>query len=193
MYNSLLFSLIVVLAFNTAPLAFSSTEPKPQQQGIFSSIGSAISNTFSYIGTIFSKIEPDSSLETQTRDSAELIRKDAKVSEKLHLQFAGPRGAEEPKPTVDLNAVADKIAPLPQPEEPSKPDDSKNLPIRKKIAKETDLKNMKNESTRIEEIEKKIESGMPQAKLANTISTENDASAPSMGALEARFSNGNPK
>ena len=193
MHNSLLITLVIAVSLNTAPLAFSATEQKPQEQGIFSSIGTAISNAFSFVGNIFSKIEPNSTSESQSKDSAELIRKDAKVSEKLHLQFAGPRGAEEPKPTVDLNAIADKVAPLPQPEEPSKPDDSKNLPIRKKIANETDLKNMKSESTRIEEIEKKIESGMPQAKLANTISTENDASAPSMGTLEARFSNGNPK
>ena len=111
----------------------------------------------------------------------------------MHLEFAGPRGGEAPKPTVDLNAVADKIAPLPTPEEPSKPDDSKNLPIRKRIAKDTDLKNMKNESTRIEEIDKKIANEMPQANLSNTLSTEKDASAPSMGTLEARFASGNPK
>ncbi len=193
MHRSLLTSLSIALAISTATPAFSSTDAKPQSPGIFSRIGSAISDVFSYIGNSFSKIEPGISDEKVNKDSAELIRKDAKVSEKLHLEFAGPRGGEAPKPTVDLNAVADKIAPLPQAEEPSKPDDSKNLPIRKKIANDTELKNMKNESTRIEEIDKKIANEMPQANLSNTLSTEKDASAPSMGTLEARFASGNPK
>ena len=193
MYHSLLASLSIALTISTVTPSFSSTDAKPQSPEIFSRIGSAISDIFSYIGNSFSKIEPGTSNEKENKDSAELIRKDAKVSEKLHLEFAGPRGAEAPKPTVDLNAVKDKIAPLPTPEELSKPDDSKNLPIRKKIANDTDLKNMKNESTRIEEIEKKIANGMPQANLSNTLSTERDANAPSMGALEAGFASGNPK
>ena len=193
MYNSLLASLSIALAISTATPAFSSTDAKSQSSGILSSVGHAIKNTFSYVGNLFSKAETGMNDGKANKDSAELIRKDAKVSEKLHLEFAGPRGGEAPKPTVDLNAVADKIAPLPTPEEPSKPDDSKNLPIRKRIAKDTDLKNMKNESTRIEEIDKKIANEMPQANLSNTLSTEKDASAPSMGTLEARFASGNPK
>jgi hypothetical protein len=193
MYHSLLASVSIALTIGTVTPVFSSTDTKPQSSGIVSRIGSAISDVFSYIGNSFSKMEPGTSTEKVNKDSAELIRKDAKVSEKLHLEFAGPRGGEAPKPTVDLNAVADKIAPLPQAEEPSKPDDSKNLPIRKKIANDTHLKNMKNESTRIEEIDKKIANDMPQANLSNTISTERDANAPSMGALEAGFASGNPK
>ncbi len=193
MYHSMLASLSIMLSLSTATPVFSSTDAKLQPSGLFSNIGSAISDVFSSVGKFLSKPEYDSVTERTNKDSAELIRKDAKVSEKLHLEFAGPRGGEAPKPTVDLNAVADKIAPFPQAEEPSKPDDSKNLPIRKKIANDTDLKNMKNESTRIEEIEKKIADGMPQANLSNTLSTEKDARAPSMGALEAGFSSGNPK
>ncbi|MDP5012346.1 MAG: hypothetical protein NWQ29_01400 [Alphaproteobacteria bacterium] len=193
MYNLLLASLSIALAVNTATPAFSSTDAKPQSSGIFSSVGYAIKDTFSYIGNLFSKPESILNNKKTNNDSAELILKDAKVSERLHLEFAGPRGGEAPKPTVDLNAVADKIAPLPKPEEPSKPDNSKNLPIRKKIANDTDLKNMKNGSTHIEGINKKIANEMPQANLSNTLSTEKDASAPSMGALEARFASGNPK
>jgi hypothetical protein len=193
MYNSLLASLSIALAISTATPAFSSTDAKPQSSGIFNSVGYAIKDAFSYIGNLFSKPESGMNDGRKNKDSAELIRKDAKVSEKLHLEFAGPRGGEAPKPTVDLNAVADKIAPLPKPEEPSKPDDSKNLPIRKKIANDTELKNMKNESTRIEEIDKKIANEMPQANLSNTLSTKKDANAPSMGSLEARFTSGNPK
>ncbi len=175
---------------SAATSTFAETDAAPQSPGIFSSIGAAISDALSYVSKLFSSSE-DNGLQ-EPKNSADLIRKDATVSEKLHLEFAGPRGGEAPKPTVDLAEIEDKIAPLPKPEELSKPDESKNLPIRKEIAKEAELESMGNDSHRIEEINAKILSEMPQAALETTLVAEKAANAPSMNELEAEFSSGNP-
>lgn len=192
MRSILLTSLTIAISITTATPAFSTTETKTTSSGIFSSIGSTIDSALTYVGKFFSKSESYGNIEKEKKDSSELIRKEATVSEELHFKAAGPRIKETPKPSVDLNEVEDKIAPFPAQEEPSAPDNSKNLPIRKKIANVAALENLQNESTLVEEIEKKIADEMPQAKLANTLSTEKDASAPTMNTLEAEFSSGNP-
>jgi len=189
MRHSLLTTLAITLLLSAATSTFSATDAAPQSPGMFSSIANAIKDVFSYASRLFSPSENGGLKEP--KNSVDLI-KDATVSEKLHLEFAGPRGAETPKPTIDLDAIEDKIAPLPKPEEASKPDDSKDLPIRKEMAQAAGLQSMANESHRIEEIDAKILSEMPQVELETTLSAEKAANAPSMNALEAEFTRGNP-
>ena len=179
----------MTLAINAVTPVFAEAETK-QSPGILGSIGAAVGDAFVSFSKFFSFSDDD--VENEQKSSAELIRKDATVSEELHFKAVGSRDMKSSKPSIDLAEIEDKIAPLPTPEELSKPDDSKDLPIRKSMAQEADLQNMENESTRIEEIDKKISDEMPQAKLANTLSTEEAVNAPTMGALEAEFSSGNP-
>ncbi|MDP3372354.1 MAG: hypothetical protein Q8S21_05640 [Candidatus Paracaedibacteraceae bacterium] len=186
-------SFICILSIQSP--TYSETATPKQESGVFSKIGKSISNFFAHMANYTHNPDETDSLpgsENPVKTSAELIQKDAKVSEKLYLEFAGPRGTKEQKPSVDLDAVKNKIAPLPEAEKIS-PDQTKNSSIRKEMAKEAALENMENESQRIEEIDNKIMDSMPQAKLATTLSAEKAADAPhSMGALEADFSRGHP-
>lgn len=191
---TLLLSAICILGMETSSYSESVTpEPSP---GVIHRIGTAMSHFFSQVGKlVHNPNDPEDSdeeiVKKKNKTSAELIRQDAKVTDRLHREYVGPP-VKEPKPTVDLEAVQNKIAPLPEPEKISQ-DTTKDLSIRKGMAKNAALDNMKNESQRIEEIDNKILNGMPQAKLATTLNAEKSAEAPhSMGALEADFSNGHP-
>lgn len=193
MFRSMLSFFCIILITGVFSCAFAETETL-ENPGFMTRVSHAIGTLFSKLGHFFGSPDTDvTPLEPiDNKDSADLIRHNAKVSEKLHLQYAGPRGDEKPtKESVDLKEVENQTAPLPKPEEPSVNND-KNLPVRKKIAIHAELDRIKNEKDRVGDIDKKVLSEMPPVPLSTTVNAEIAADEPhSIDKLEADFASGN--
>ncbi len=182
--TSIILFMFIISSIDTSSAA--SKELPHQSSGIIQTIEEKLSAFFAYIGSFFSKPDGDPLLPPAPKDAAELIRKDAHVSDKLRAEFHGPKQADK-KPSINLEEIEDAIAPLPKVEELSEADDSKNLPIRQDIAKGTALDNLENESQRIKEIDDKLAADMPPLDVDNTIS-ENKST--SLEQLETQFTLG---
>ncbi len=183
---------VIIMAFIS--LSFANTKV-PENAGFFARVGHSIGVAFSKLGHFFGNPDTDTIIvePKEKKDGAKLMRSEAKVSEKLHLQYAGPRNDEKPrKESVDLDEVQNQTNPLPKPEEPSINND-KNLPVRKKIALKAELDRVKNEKADVDVIDKKVLNQMPPVPLATTVTAEVAASeVENMDKLEADFASGNP-
>ncbi len=194
MIRSILAFLGVVIIIALISLSIANTKPS-ENASFFARVGHSIGATFSKLGHFFGNPDTDTTImePKKKKDSAKLMRSEAKVSEKLHLHYAGPRSDDKPKKeSVDLDEVQNQTNPLPKPEEPSINND-KNLPVRKKIALNAELDRVKNEKADVDVIDKKVLNQMPPVPLATTVTAEAAAEeVENLDKLEADFASGNP-
>jgi hypothetical protein len=180
-----------ILSTQSANAADAKTQEAP---GVINRISKAFGDFFSHIGNyIHSPDETDelSVANRQTKPGLQAIKEDATVSENLHTAAVGPREAKTKKASVDLEALEDKISPLPKVEEISAAP-TVDTAIRKEMAKNTELEKMKNESGLPEAMDSKIVHDMPPVKLATTLNTEKIANTThSMNELESQIISGN--
>jgi hypothetical protein len=167
---------IISLAFIALSINCASAENEKQveKQNLFSRLWQGVE---SVLKKIESALPFGHKADADKAEGAELLEKNVKVPESMHLEYAGPRGMKAKAPEINMKEVVDAVAPMPVPE-PMSVDDRNNAPMRKEMIKNAELDAIKSESHLVEELAQKTQDIAPRVPVSNTLSVEKEMEAP---------------